>query len=330
MILRFSVFLLVIVASGCASPVAVKPVEQQQLRAATHYELTLPYDNRLRQYNLYIPSNWNEQKKLPVVIMLHSGGGNAAMFEERTGMTRKAETEGFIVVYPQGTGYTHDRFYTWNSGHCCFYALEKQVDDVGFVRELILKLVERLHIDKHRIYVAGFSNGGMLAYRLGAAMPDVLAAIAPLSATIGGRAGPDEPEFRIPAPVRTLPLITMHGLADQQIPYDGGQGSKAFAERTDISVEMSLRYWMQAASCHSGQARSSKISKSTTRYQFACDKTAVELYTLEGMGHAWASEVRNGWRVEYALLDEPDMTVSATDIVWDFFKHHPRRHPSTP
>lgn len=262
--------------------------------------------------------------------MLHSGGGNAAMFEERTGMTKKAAAEGFIAVYPQGTGYTHDRFYTWNSGHCCFYALEKQVDDVGFIRKLILSLVKRLHIDKQRIYIAGFSNGGMLAYRLGAAMPDMLAAIAPLSATIGGKAGPDEAEFRIPSPPRTLPLITMHGLADQQIPYAGGQGSKAFAERTDISVGTSLQYWMQAAACKPQPAQPSKISKTTTRYQFACDKTAVELYTLEGMGHAWASETRNGWRVEYALLDKPDMTVSATDIVWDFFKHHPRKPSSHP
>ena len=325
MIIRYSLLLFVLSLAGCASHIPVKSIDVQELHAATRYELTLPHGNRIRQYNLYIPSNWNSQKQLPVVIMLHSGGGNAAMFEERTGMTQKAEAEGFIVVYPQGTGYTRDRFFTWNSGHCCFYALEKQVDDVGFIRKLILSLIDQLHIDKQRIYVAGFSNGGMLAYRLGAAMPDTLAAIAPLSATIGGKAGPDETEFRIPAPTRALPLITMHGLADKQIPYAGGQGSKAFAERSDISVETSLRYWMQAASCEPEHARPSKISESTTRYQYACDKTAIELYTLEGMGHAWASETRNGWRVEYALLDEPDTTVSASDIVWDFFKQHPRK-----
>jgi len=325
MILRYTSFLLAIAVTGCASQAALTSIKQQELRAATHYELTFAHDDRIRRYNLYLPPNWNSQKKLPVVIMLHSGGGNAAMFEQRTGMTQKAEAEGFIVVYPQGTGYTNGRFYTWNSGHCCFYALEKQVDDVGFIRELIRSLVNRLHIDKQRIYLAGFSNGGMLAYRLGAAMPDVIAAIAPISATIGGKAGPDEAEFRIHAPTRTLPLITMHGLADQQILYAGGQGSKAFAEREDISVENSLRYWMQDA-CEYEHARVSKITQSTTRYQFTCDKTAVELYTIAGMGHAWASETRNDWRVEYALLDEPDMSVSATDIIWDFFKQHPR-HP---
>jgi len=325
MIYRFSLLLLALFFTGCASNIPVKSIAKQELHAATRYELTLPHGNRTRQYNLYIPSNWDSQKKLPIVIMLHSGGGNAAMFEERTGMTQKAEAEGFIVVYPQGTGYTNGRFYTWNSGHCCFYALEKQVDDVGFIRKLIMSLVDRLHIDKQRIYVAGFSNGGMLTYRLGAAMPDILAAIAPLSATIGGKAGPDEPEFRIPTPAKTLPLITFHGLADQQIPYAGGEGSKAFAERSDISVETSLRYWMQPASCDPEHARLNQVTESVTRYQYICDKAAVELYTLKGMGHAWPSEVRNGWRVEYALLDEPDMTVSASDIVWDFFKQHPRQ-----
>lgn len=325
MIIRFSLLILVLSLVGCASPVAVKSIDVQQLHAAQRYELTLPHDGRTRQYNLYIPSSWQRQKQLPLVVMLHSGGGNAAMFEERTGMTQKAESEGFIVAYPQGTGYTNGRFYTWNSGHCCFYALEKQVDDVGFVRKLILELTERLHIDQQRIYVAGFSNGGMLAYRLGAAMPDTLAAIAPVSATIGGKAGPDETEFRIPKPPRTLPLITLHGLADQQIPYAGGQGSKAFAERSDLSVETSLHHWMQAASCEPEHSGPSKLTESVTRYKYACDEAEIELYTLEGMGHAWPSETRNGWRVEYALLDEPDTTVSASDIVWNFFKKHPRK-----
>jgi polyhydroxybutyrate depolymerase len=315
---------LLFILSACSTTVPVRPLDSTGLKPG-HYEFTLRHRDRVRRYILYLPGKWRPGESLPMVVVLHSGGGNAPLIEERTGMTKKAEQEGFIVVYPYGTGYTRDRFHTWNSGHCCFYALEKSVDDIGYIRRLILMLRDRLNVDRHRIYVAGFSNGGMLAYWLGAIMPDTIAAIAPVSATIGGKPEPEEDIFRIPMPRATLPLITFHGLADQQIPFVGGKGAKSFGGRSDISVPASLAYWMKPGHCSRKAVRHVNHSGNVTRYTYKCRSSDVELYTIKGMGHAWPSETRKGWRIEYALLDKPSFEISATDLIWKFFKQHPRQ-----
>ena len=84
-----------------------------------------------------------------------------------TGFTAKGQREGFIVVYPQGTGRRESLLLTWNAGHCCGYAMEQRVDDVGFIRVLLDTLLAQLPDRSARIYVTGMSNGGMMAHRLG-------------------------------------------------------------------------------------------------------------------------------------------------------------------
>ena len=131
--------------------------------------------------------------------------------------------------------------------------------------------------------------------------------------------------FRIPPPRSTLPLISFHGLADQQIPFAGGKGAKSFGGRSDISVPASLAYWMKPGNCSNAPARHVNRSGNVTHYTYSCHSSDVELYTIKGMGHAWPSETRKGWRIEYALLDKPSFEVSATDLIWKFFKRHPRQ-----
>jgi hypothetical protein len=70
-------------------------------------------------------------------IALHGGGGNAGNAERMTGFTEKAEKEGFIVVYPEGTGPFRKKHLTWNGGHCCGIAMQRRMDDVGFIGVLL-------------------------------------------------------------------------------------------------------------------------------------------------------------------------------------------------
>ncbi len=296
--------------------------------AAGDRVLHMQYGGRQREYILHLPPAYASGRKLPLVVVLHSGGGTPRLIEERTGMSLKADREGFIAVYPAGTSYWDDRFLTWDTGHCCFYALTHHVDDVGFMRHLIVSLRDRLHVDRDRIYVTGFSNGGMLAYYLGSTMPDVIAAIAPVSATMGGRAQPEDKLFVIPPPRQPLPVLTFHGLADQQIPFAGGTGTNAFEGRSDLSVADSLGYWLRADDCDARKPAVVRVSAHVRRYDYHCTATGseVELYTVAGMGHAWPSETRKGWRLEYALLDKPNDEVSATDLIWSFFQRHPKVH----
>lgn len=314
--------------SGCASTISRDTLNDMALIKHGRYELSLQHQNRVRYFNLVLPAAYTPEKSFPLVVVLHSGGGHAGMIEERTQMTAKAEKENFIVVYPTGSGYTKNRFHTWNSGHCCFYALSKKVDDLGFIRKLVNLLSSKLNVDHSRIYLTGFSNGGMLAYYLAATTPDLFAAVAPVSATIGGYADEYSSRFVIPKPRKPVPLMIFHGTADQQILYYGGSGPKALYHRRDISVADSIKYWMGVNRCRNQVKTSINKSGRIEIRNYACDKQGapITLVSIKGMGHAWASETRGGWRIEYALLDEPNREISATDMIWDFFRKH-RRMP---
>jgi len=91
-------------------------------------------------------------------------------------MTHKADEKVFIVVYSQGAGSA----LTWNAGHCCEVALEQNVDDVGFIRALIMEFGSNPRIDQKRIYAPGLSYGGAMVHKLGAELSDQFAAIADL------------------------------------------------------------------------------------------------------------------------------------------------------
>jgi polyhydroxybutyrate depolymerase len=81
-------------------------------------EESLGCDGITRNYYLYVPTGYNGL--IPLVVVLHFGGGNATIIERVTEMTEKAEEEGFIVVYPDGTERNNNL--TWNAGFCCGYA----------------------------------------------------------------------------------------------------------------------------------------------------------------------------------------------------------------
>jgi len=303
-----------------------------ELNKPGRYELTMRHKQRLRHFNVLVPSKYDKAKPTAMVLVLHSGGGSASLIEERTQMSLKAEKENFVVVYPTGSGYTGKRFHTWNSGHCCFYALSRSIDDVGFIQTLVKNLKRKLRIDSSRVYITGFSNGGMLAYRIAAVTPNTFAAIAPISATIGGHADIYADKFVIPKPKHAMPMLVMHGKADQQILYAGGSGTKALYHRRDIGVMESLSHWFAINHCNRDAKISLSRSGNIETKQFVCNVSKgapMTLVTIKGMGHAWASEIRKGWRIEYALLDEPNREISATDLIWNFFKKHKLKSAQT-
>jgi polyhydroxybutyrate depolymerase len=87
---------------------------------------TLTHDGIKRSYEVRIPKGLDKGGlRVPLVLVLHGGGGNGVNAEAMTGFTEKAVKEGFIVVYPEGTG-RFGRLLTWNAGHCCGRAMEKQ------------------------------------------------------------------------------------------------------------------------------------------------------------------------------------------------------------
>jgi polyhydroxybutyrate depolymerase len=280
--------------------------------AATERQ-TLQHQGLQRSYVLRLPPQVQAGARLPLVLVLHGGAGNAEHAERMTGFTDKGAREGFIVVYPEGSGRLKDRLLTWNAGHCCGSAMQGQVDDVGFIRALIDALVARYPVDPARIYVTGMSNGGMMTHRLGLALGDRLAAIAPVVATVFG----DEPRAASP-----LPALMINGAQDVSVPPAGGAPGGRFPQAWDGTPTQpalaQARLWAQANGCQAEAQRSE--SSVAIQWRHACPVgREVELLLVKDVGHAWPGDEAGSRRG-----DAPGKALDATTVIWDFFKAHHR------
>lgn len=275
-----------------------------------------------RTYLVHVPPNYSPKKPLPLVVVIHGAFDTAAGMEKYSTFSDLADRESFIVMYPNGMG-IFGFFQHWNAGHCCGKAANDDVDDVGFIAAAINDVRVRLQIDPNRIYMVGFSNGGMLAYRFAAERGDILAAVAPLAASIGGRPSEDAPQWRIPDPVKPLSVITIHGMADNDIVYEGGVSLHRGGTRTFWSVNESIDFWVRHNGCHPNAA-ATELNHGHVRIHTwgACSNdTEVVLYLMENWGHVWPG------RYFTAELEEEDplKDFDAAEVIWNFFKSHTRK-----
>jgi len=272
---------------------------------------TLQVNGTTRSYVVRAPVRSGNNPPLPLVIVLHGGGGNAANAEQMTGFTEKARKEGFIVVYPDGSGRLRKNLLTWNAGHCCGYAMTENVDDVAFVKALIDTLAQRYPVDDKRIYVTGMSNGGMMTHRLGVELSNRIAAIAPVVATVFG----DEHK-----PEHPVSALMINGLLDENVPYAGGApGGRGRNAWDGAPVKPTLdqgAFWAQANGCATSY-REEDTAQIRWRYRCPAGRD-VELLVVKDNGHAWPGGEPGSRRG-----DKPSTSLHATDVIWEFFKSHP-------
>lgn len=110
-------------------------------------------------------------------------------------------------------------------------------------------------------------------------------------------------------------MLAIHGTADHNIPYDGGEGS-GFAKIDGPSIPDVNQLWRTADSC---DAPASTTSGQVTTSTATCPgPRTVELITIEGAGHQWpgSTKGRQGADTPFAGLD-------ATAVIWAFFAEHP-------
>src|SRR5437879_1570747 len=159
------------------------PTNTDTLNPGDHTRF-LQVDKRTRTYLVHVPPNYDPKKPTPVVLAYHGGGSNAVQMVRFCGLNETADKHGFLVVYPNGTGLLEGAL-TWNGGNCCGFAMQHQVDDVGFTRALLDDLGKVANVDPKRVYATGMSNGAILAYRLASELSDRIAAIAPVGGPMG-------------------------------------------------------------------------------------------------------------------------------------------------
>ena len=267
---------------------------------------------QLRTYLLHIPAHYDTIRRAPLVIVLHGHGESAANFEKYTGMSTKADAEGFIAVYPQALGDPSD----W---HTAIDGPRKR-DDIAFVREIINQLERTYRVDHHRIYAAGHSNGGIMTYRLASTLSDKIAAIGVTAGSIGMVDSLGD-TLRIAPPRHPVSVIHFHGLADPSVPYAGGPESDG--PDNIVSVKNTIAFWVAADHCPPLPA-SRTVSRDRNvivdSYGPCASGTAVTLYTIIDGTHRWPGD-EVPW---YTFPGRDDSDVVATDVMWNFFVAHPR------
>jgi polyhydroxybutyrate depolymerase len=281
------------------------------------YTRTLEHDGRTRSYLVHIPPKYDIKRPTPVVLAFHGGAINASITVLYCGLNETADKEGFIAVYPNGTG-RFENILTWNGGNCCGYAVSNNVDDVGFTRALLDDLAKVVNIDAKRVFATGISNGEIMCYRLASELSDRIAAIAPVAGTMGTETC---------KPKRPVSIIHFHGTDDAFVPFKGGKGARSITQTDFYSVEHSINAWAKADGCPEKPVVSdmpTKIDDGTTvqrkTYGPGKDGAEVILFVINGGGHTWP-----GREIGQRLLGKSTKNISANDLMWEFFKRHPMK-----
>lgn len=260
--------------------------------------------NQERTYHLFVPSSYSAGQPVPLLLAFHPHNGFGWLMQEMTGLNALAERKGFIVAYPDGMGRG------WADGSGRSEADQTGVDDVAFTRALIDSLAAQYTIDLSRVYAAGFSNGGFMALRLGCQLSDRIAAVAAVSATMA------ESVQQTCNPVRPVPVLMMHGTADEDLPLDGKPGL--------ASVPEALLTWVRINGCdfvplveHLDPAADDTSVRLET-YIACVNDLEVRYYAIDGGGHRWPGGSAL-WQFGSITQD-----VNASEVIWSFFDSYAR------
>jgi polyhydroxybutyrate depolymerase len=193
---------------------AASPFTVQSPIPKTFYRVTRP-----RRVSLYIPSSYNGQSKLPLVILLHGYSGTGSEYENWLQIQPLAEAKGFLYCHPDGTTDRSGNQF-WNATDAALDQWNTGVDDAGYLRALIEEIASRFAVNRKQVYLIGHSNGGFMCYRMACQSADLIAGIASWAGATfldPNRCKPSEP----------VNVLEIHCTGDANAPYAGGAETPA-------------------------------------------------------------------------------------------------------
>jgi polyhydroxybutyrate depolymerase len=264
---------------------------------------TLQVGDQVREYLLYVPESDNSAAPSPLVISLHGFAEWPAHLKWVSGWNELADEADFIVLYPSGTRFPK----RWHVSGFGSTSAETQAD-VAFIAELIEVIASEHNIDRSRIYVSGFSNGGGMAHVLVCELSEQIAAVG----AVAGAYGYPWEECR---QYRPVPFIAFHGTADLIVPYDGSEMP------ADNHALPAVPEWIGVFADRNGcepDPLPLPITGEVAGVQYThCDQNAqVHFYTIMGGGHSWPG----GDSLPRFIVGHTTSDISTTEVMWDFFK----------
>lgn len=225
-----------------------------------------------RWYRIHLPSNYDAKTAKPLLIAYHGKGNNPAKFEGETRFSDEKINPNMIVVYPSGLNGVWQGAKYENQG----------VSDKVFTTDLVNRIKDGYCVDESRVYASGHSNGGGFNNVL-ACSPShggQFAAFAPVSGAFYTEYQPADQCQPARSP---LPILEVHGTADEQIPYagrtSGGHGAL-------YPIPQWVNAWAKRNKCDAPKLNDSgKVHD----YRYRCQGVAggVEHIKVDEMGHGW-------------------------------------------
>jgi polyhydroxybutyrate depolymerase len=273
-----------------AGPRASTDTESSITRPGDH-NFSIQHGGLTRSYRVHVPPGYSMATPAPLVVLLHGSGAGADMQgnEAHYGLAAKSDREGFIAVFPTASSRsTAGRPGIWNAGGA---AREQGPDDVGFVAQVVMNVFRQMSIDRGRIFAAGMSEGGTMAYRLACDLPGMFKAVA----SIGG-----SDNTRGCTPAAPVSVLHIHAKDDPQV---------AFASAPETASR-----WAQLNGCTAQPRRILEQNGAYCEaYAYCLGRAEVQLCATEQGGHSWPGgrPARGAPAASQAL--------SATNLIWEFF-----------
>ena len=256
-----------------------------------------------RAYSKFIPSSYSKGTSLPMVVLLHGYGATGAMQESYMKFESVAETNKFILVYPDGTVDSSGKQF-WNATDACCDFFSAVADDV-YLLSILKEMESNYSIDAKRIYFVGHSNGGFMSYRMACKYPDRIAAIASLAGASFFKAADCGAKS-------SVSVLQVHGTKDGTILYDGGQ----ILGNSYPGAVASATQWATFNQCaQNAVTRSTKLDlepnisgdeTSVMAWTNCQNSSEVELWTMESGAHI------------------PTLKSTFASKIWEFFAAHPK------
>ena len=245
-----------------------------------------------REYVLFIPDSYDGKSTVPLMLNFHGFGDYASNYLNTADMRSVAETDTFILVYPQGScsgGSSH-----WNP---CPKGEDNKstADDLGFIEALISDISSKYEVDRTRIYAAGYSNGAMMAYGLANFKSNLIAAVASVSGAMLDCTGSTS---------HPMPIVHLHGTSDKVLPYHGSSDYD--------SSQSTLDYWIDFNNTSTSPTvttdNSGAIPIEHYVYGGGDNSVSVEHYKYIGGDHVWFNATFQGQ--------------NTAELVWNFVSRY--------
>jgi len=261
---------------------------------------SITHDGIQRNYILYIPEIYDGNTAVPLILNFHGFGSNAAQQMFYGDFRDIADTEGFLLVHPEGTTFIGNQF--WNVG---FPGISSTIDDVGFTEALIDELATLYAIDLDRVYATGMSNGGFMSFLLACQLSEKIAAVASVTGSM------TQDTFDDCNAQRPTPVLQIHGTEDDVVLYNGNTLS--------IPIADVISYWVDYNNCETTPTTTtfpdidpsdgSTIEHSV--YEDGDNGITTEHMKVIGGGHTWPGSVIN--------TGGTNQDIDASMEIWLFF-----------